>query len=44
MSWSQFQDFQGTDTSGLERFLAELAALARRATARKEHLYCLLCP
>lgn len=41
-SWSRFEDFQGKDTSGLAGFLGELAGLARRATARKEHLYCLI--
>lgn len=43
-SWSQFEDFQGTGTSGLAGFLGELADLARRATAREEHLYCLIAP
>jgi hypothetical protein len=42
-SWSHFEDFQGTDTSGLIGFLGDLASLARRATARDEKLYCLLC-
>jgi hypothetical protein len=42
-SWSHFEDFQGTDTSGLIGFLSDLASLARRATARNERLYCLLC-
>lgn len=42
-SWSRFEDFQGTDTSGLAGFLSGLASLARRATARNEHLYCYLC-
>jgi len=42
-SWSQFEDFQGMDTSGLARFLTDLADLARRATARNEHLYCKIC-
>jgi hypothetical protein len=39
-SWAQFEDFQGMNTSGLARFLTDLADLARRATARNEHLYC----
>jgi hypothetical protein len=39
-SWLGFEDFQGSDTSGLAGFLGDLAALARRAAARKEHLYC----
>jgi hypothetical protein len=30
VSWSQFQDIQGADPSGLAGFLGELAALARR--------------
>lgn len=42
-SWSNFADFQGTDTSGLAGFLGNLADLARRATARRERLYCHLC-
>jgi hypothetical protein len=42
-SWSHFEDFQGTDTSGLVGFLGDLASLARRAMARYEHLYCMLC-
>jgi hypothetical protein len=42
-SWSHFEDFQGTDTSGLAGFLGDLASLARRARARNEHLYCYLC-
>jgi hypothetical protein len=42
-SWSRFEGFQGVDTSGLARFLADLAVLARRATARNEHLYCRIC-
>ncbi|GAB3958434.1 hypothetical protein GCM10029978_003360 [Actinoallomurus acanthiterrae] len=42
-SWSRFEDFQGSDTSGLVDFLEELAGLARRATVRKEHLYCKIC-
>lgn len=42
-SWSHFEDFQGTDTSGLAGFLGDLSSLARRATARNEHLYCYLC-
>jgi hypothetical protein len=37
-SWWQFEGFQGADTSGIAGFLGELASLARRATARKEHL------
>lgn len=39
-SWSQFEDFQGTDTSGLAGFLTELSGLAQRALTRKERLYC----
>jgi hypothetical protein len=35
------EDFQGNGTSGLPGFLEDLAALARRADARGEHLYCL---
>jgi len=42
-SWSHFEDFQGTDTSGLVGFLGDLASLARRARARNERLYCYLC-
>lgn len=42
-SWSRFEDFQGSDTSGLVDFLGELASLAQRATAKKEHLYCKIC-
>jgi hypothetical protein len=42
-AWSHFEDFQGTDTSGLIGFLSDLASLARRATARNERLYCFLC-
>jgi hypothetical protein len=42
-SWSHFEDFQGTDTSGLIEFLGDLASLARRARARNERLYCYLC-
>lgn len=42
VSWSQFEHFQGKDTSGLAGFLGELAALVRRATARRQHLYCLI--
>lgn len=42
-SWSGFEDFQGTNTSGLLGFLVDLADLARRATARNERLYCYLC-
>jgi hypothetical protein len=41
-SWSQFGDFQDKDTSGMAGFLGDLAGLARRATARKEHLYCMM--
>jgi hypothetical protein len=41
-SWSQFEDFQGKDTSDMAGFLGDLAGLARRATARKEHLYCMI--
>src|SRR5689334_6330268 len=41
-SWSHFEDFQGTDTSGLAGFLSDLASLAQRARARNEHLYCYL--
>ncbi|MFG2004388.1 hypothetical protein ACGFNU_35075 [Spirillospora sp. NPDC048911] len=39
-SWSRFEDFQGSDTSGLVDFLRELADLARRAMTDEEHLYC----
>jgi len=42
-SWSQLEDFQGKDTSGLAWVLTKLADLARRATARNEHLYCKIC-
>ena len=42
-SWSHFEGFQGTDTSGLIGFLSDLASLARQATARNERLYCFLC-
>ena len=42
-SWSHFEDFQGTNTSGLAEVLGDLARLARRATARNAHLYCYLC-
>ena len=42
-SWAQFEDFRGSDTSGLAGFLGDLASLARRATARNEHLYCKMC-
>lgn len=42
-SWSGFEDFEDADTSGLLGFLTELAGLARKATARHEKLYCLLC-
>lgn len=39
-SWSTFEDFRGSDTSGLAGFLGDLASLARRAIARSERLYC----
>lgn len=42
-SWSHFEAFQGTNTSGLAGFLGDLASLARRARARNERLYCYLC-
>ena len=35
--------FDVADTSGISGFLGELVRLARRATARKEHLYCKIC-
>ena len=40
--WSQTEEFRGASPGSLAPFLGELAALARRASARGEHLYCLI--
>jgi hypothetical protein len=41
--WSQTEEFRGAEPDSLTWFLDELAALARRASARDERLYCWIC-
>jgi hypothetical protein len=41
--WSQTEEFRGANPDSLTWFLGELAALARRASARDERLYCWIC-
>jgi hypothetical protein len=42
--WSQAEEFYGqADPGGLADWLRELAALARRACARSDRLYCWIC-
>ena len=41
--WSQTEEFRGAKPDSLTWFLDELAALAGRASARDERLYCWIC-
>jgi hypothetical protein len=41
--WSQAEELGGASAGDLTWVLEELSGLARRATARDEHLYCWVC-
>jgi len=41
--WSQAEELSGASAGDLTAILEELSGLARRATARGEHLYCWTC-
>jgi hypothetical protein len=41
--WSQAEELRGASAEDLTPILEELSGLARRATARDEHLYCWVC-
>ena len=43
VQWSQAEELRGAAAEDLTWILAELSGLARRATARDEHLYCWIC-